>query len=37
MFINNALINGKFKNIIITDGVITKITEESVPNGVDAK
>ncbi len=37
MFINNALINGKLKNIIITDGLITKITEESVPNGVDAK
>lgn len=37
MIINNALINGKLKNIIISDGIITKITEESVPNGVDAK
>ena len=37
MIINNALVNGKLKNIVITNGLIEEITESSVPNGFDAK
>ncbi len=36
MIINNALINGKLQNIIISDGVISEITERAVPAGIDA-
>ena len=37
MIINNALVNGEIKNIIISDGKITDITEKNEPDGIDAK
>lgn len=37
MIINNALIDGEIKNLIISDGKIAEITDKQTPKGVDAK
>lgn len=36
MIINNALINGEKKNIIINGGKITELTDREAPHGIDA-